>query len=574
MLFTNVPETLGYYALRTIVRTYSSSQHPRILQLYRENQTHLAGPENALLLLRLLVSYESPEMKDLHESMVIESEPDHPDDPQDPEFEIHDNRKEILDMYSRLFAHSSSMIIPCLSEIVDPVQLLQSPYLRKNTSRLIELSMDNFYVPDHSSSIALDELLETISKLCSSRLRRLILPDNHRHRPITEQSVNALINSNFAHTLEELILTNCSFESTSDLLRLLRGLPRLRKLSLTLVTINDITDEFIIPVDVGSLSHLEHLHIFDCSRYCCQSYRCSDLKDNTRKSEWSRLLAECLPRLQTLHLVSTMYSDRRAQDEMNWLLSVKDGLDKREKPLAYLRIPTRIEENRKIIYRMNADRICTDAVVEEISTAINIMMEGGIAGSFNAYNAIENLKYTWSVSKNKRDTKLLRKMFTVLDRLVPRYIHFLPLFELFNEVLVFAVKDSKLRRELELTPTFVSRLLTLILIRETRRFDIDAICDIFNIYKGSIPVSVFEKVFRRAINQCHRWNPDDVTLKICCFFFNMVNTYCSYDHFVVVQKIWGDVKSDLAFWCYPYGDVILSFHVGLIDREMEFFPFR
>ena len=258
---------------------------------------------------------------------------------------------------------------------------------------------------------------------------------------------------------------------------------------------------------------------------------------------------------------------------MKWLLSLKDGLDKREKPLAYLRIPTRIEENRKIIYRMNADRICTDAVVEEISTAINIMMEGGIAASFNAYNAIENLKYTWSVSKNKRDTKLLRKMFTVLDRLVPRYIHFLPLFELFNEVLVLAVKDLKLRRELELTPAFVSRLLTLILIPETRGFDIDAVCDIVNVYKGSIPVSVFEKVFRRAINQCHRWNPNDVTLKICCFFYNMVNTYCSYDHLVVVQKILnsqlGYVKSSLALWCRPHDDLILSFLVGLIDREME-----
>ena len=280
--------------------------------------------------------------------------------------------------------------------------------------------------------------MEIISRYCSSNLKKLSLP---RDGIVTDIGAHAMINADFAHTLQELNVSSLIFRNIDVLLEILSHLSDLRKLEICDISSENRHQILPVPLDDRSLLRLEHL--------CISSY---DLTENI-SAEMSRFCQNypCLKSLQIFQCITL-------QTDIATLLSLSAGLQERKgERLAYLRIETRYGYCRNIVQQMNADKITTGATIEEILFELKMDRGGGVVVLHTIWSRVSSLEEVWNESN--KDYNQCRDMLEIIDLLIPKYKDIIKVLQVCAKAILFMVNDQRLRDELKLTHSKIESFL-------------------------------------------------------------------------------------------------------------------
>ena len=419
----------------------------------------------------------------------------------------------IMKLFTSSFMHSTKLVLLFSSQSSSciPTARQLNNHLFHHGKCLTELSLGRC-----SDTIPTDILMEIISRGCSSNLKKLSLPRGGGGDCVTMSGAYAIISAEFAHTLQELNVSSLMFMNINVLLEILSHLSHLRKLEICDV-IPSCSDPHhhhhhhqhqqhqLLPVPLdGTLLRLEHLHI--------SSY---DLTENfiQLSAEMSRF-CKYYPRLKSLQFFQCI----SLQTDIASLLSLSVGLQERKERLAYLRIETRYGYCRNIVRQMNADKITTGSTIEELLYELKMDGEGGLLFWNTIWIRVSSLEEVWDDESNK-DYTVCRDMLDIINILIPKYKDINKVLQVCAKVIFFMVTDPRLRDELELTPSKIETFINLTIdLKNNNDYSFCVIiCRIVLVYKDSISVDVFDKVFGAAVRL--RWtNPREM----CQIIINMV----------------------------------------------------
>ena len=358
----------------------------------------------------------------------------------------------IMDVITFLIMPSSVLVFPP-SKYIPKLHHLQN-YLFYRGNDLIELSLANCYGDDFDECYY-DDLLEVIGGMCSSKLKRLTLPVLNCYGccgRITRRGVNAITTSKFAPTLQELDLSSLIFLNWDNFLDLLYHLPNLRKLNISNVTTlynsHDRRQILPIPLNEYSLCHLEHLSMCSFNGGHCPQTTGDHQISRMLEQEWM-VFFQRYSQLKTLQVANTF-----STLNVEFLRIFKDCLQKKEKPLAFLRIRAYsdtwfnsvVDVNissrypaLNIIRQMNADQISAGETFDELYQELR-RSDVDKFTRIPKIHHFEVIRMFGSIMKGERDDDIL----SAIDLLIPKYKHIREVFDECCYAISIMVEERKL----------------------------------------------------------------------------------------------------------------------------------
>ena len=499
----NVVKSLQLLGLRVLI-DHLPSYMPQILKCNRYIGDHTTARD-----LLNMMSYKKYEIGDKHHRINNKHHIDC-----------------IMDLFTFMLADYSPDLIFPISLYIPTFEQLDT-HLLHHGNRLTRLSLTNC----HGDNVTTDEILRIICRSLKF-LKSLTLASN---RTCSQTGADMIKNSELPNTLYELNLMGTMFSTGDVLLQILSSLTHLKKLNLCRVRMNTCHQSLAVPLLLldNSLLFLENLRVFFFEGCCHKS---------NKELKWGRFV-ENHPNLKTLQLSNESYDS---------LLCLREGLRTRKEPLAYLAVDT---DCPYLTLQMNANIITTGETIKEI---LYDMEHGGL-DYLSVHHMLTNTSFVWRNRSNKKNPEICRDMLGIINLLIPKYTHYSVVFFECSDIIRFMVQDSRLREDLQLTPSFINTFINHLMMVDDPaihvgivRQDLVNILEILAVYEDSISVVVFERVWKTLALQnrfCYiLWDRK----KIFRCILDIAN-YATYEYILAFKKSWGshtfhDLKLKLISW--------------------------
>ena len=476
----------------------------------------------------------------------------------------------IMDLFTFMLADYSPELIFPISLYIPTFEQLDT-HLLHHGNRLTRLSLTNC----HGDNVTTDDILRIICRSLKF-LKSLTLAPNGT---CSQTGADLIKNSELPNTLYELNLMGTMFSTGDVLLQILSSLTHLKKLNLCQVRMNmcrSLHHHQSLAVQLhlldNSLLFLENLRVFFFEGCCHKS---------NEELKWGTFVQNH-PNLKTLQLTEESYDS---------LLCLREGLRTRKEPLAYLAVEidssylslvndeynNALEKKKIIIRQMNANIITTGETIKEILYD----MENGGLDSLSVHHMVTLTSFIWRNRSNKKNSEICRDMLRIINLLIPKYTHYSIVFFMCSDIIRFMVQDSRLREELQLTPSFMNTFINHLMMIDDPAIDLEIvredlvnIIEILAVYKDSISVVVFERVWKTLVLQnrfCYiLWDRK----KIFRCILDIAN-YATYEYILAFRKSWGshtfhNLKLKLMSWFNEPSYLIEKFIKDLETRETFF----